>query len=123
MAQNDLINNQSLNAFPEFFYTIGILPTSYKISLTYEEQLEEIMKFIREEIIPKFNNNAAALGELQDNFVKLVEYVNNYFTEENLAPIVNDVITQMIEEGTLNVGVTYNASNESLNITVTGGGE
>lgn len=98
---NNLINEQSLNAFPEFYYTIGILPTSYKISLTYEEQLEEIMKFLRDELIPKFNNNAGALGELQDKYVELVQYVNDYFSELNLQHEVDNKLEEMVQDGTL----------------------
>ena len=98
---NDLINKENLNAFPEFFYTIGILPTSYRISLTYEEQLEEIMKFLRDELIPKFNNNANALGELQERFVELVQYVDNYFNNLDVTQEISDKLDEMAEDGTL----------------------
>lgn len=98
---NNLINEQSLNAFPEFFYTIGILPTSYRVSLTYEEQLEEIMKFLRDELIPKFNNNAAALGELQTKFQELVQYVDDYFNNLDLTEEVSNKLNEMATDGTL----------------------
>lgn len=98
---NELINSGSMKAFPEFYYTIGILPSSYKISLTYEEQLEEVMKFIRDEIIPKFNQNSAALGELQEKFVELVQYVDDYFSELNLQSEVDTKLEEMVEDGTL----------------------
>lgn len=98
---NELINKNTLREFPEFYYTIGILPTSYKISLTYEEQLEEIMKFIRDELIPKFNNNANALGELQEKFKELVQYVEDYFDNLNLQEEVNTKLDAMVQDGTL----------------------
>ena len=66
-----------LPPFLKFCYTVGMLPTSYRISMTYEEQVLEAIRFIKEEIIPKVNSNALATKELQEKFVELVNYVEN----------------------------------------------
>ena len=63
----------------KFCYTIGMLPTSYKQSLTYEEQLIAIGHYLETTVYPAINNNATALAELQQLFVALHDYVNNYF--------------------------------------------
>ena len=35
---DNLINLDNLRPFPKFLYTVGLLPTSFKVSYTYEEQ-------------------------------------------------------------------------------------
>ena len=41
--------------------TIGELPTSYKISQTYNEQLTLLCRFIETILIPSVDNNAYAV--------------------------------------------------------------
>lgn len=40
---------------------------------------------------------------------------------KNIEQITNDVLNQMIEDGELNVGLTYTAETEALDLVVTGG--
>ena len=68
------------NIINKFCYTIGMIPTSYKVSLTYEEQIIAIGHYLEETVIPALNNNAEAVAELQSLFVQLKDYVENYFT-------------------------------------------
>ena len=67
------------NIINKFCYTIGMIPSSYKLSLTYEEQILAIGKYLEETVIPALNNNAEAVAELQTLFVQLKDYVDNYF--------------------------------------------
>ena len=60
---NNLINVENLKPFPKFFYTLGMLPTSFRVTMTYEEQVLEIMRFIKDEIIPNVNQNILATKE------------------------------------------------------------
>lgn len=90
-----------LPPFLQFFHTIGILPSSYKISMTYEEQVYDLIHFIKDNIIPIVNSNALATKELQEKFIELVNYVNTYFDDLDLQPEINNKLDEMAEDGTL----------------------
>lgn len=89
------------NIINRFCYTIGMLPTSYKLSLTYEEQLLVIGRFLEETVIPALNNNAAAVVELQELFIELQDFVNNYFDNVNIQNQINNKLDEMAKDGTL----------------------
>ena len=52
------------NIINKFCFTIGMIPTSYKISMTYEEQIIAIGNYLETTVYPAINNNAKALAEL-----------------------------------------------------------
>lgn len=85
----------------KFCFTIGMLPTSYKESLTYEEQLLTIGKYLEETVYPAINNNAEALSELQTMFAALQDYVNNYFDNLDVTEEINAKLDEMASDGTL----------------------
>ena len=99
---DDLINIPIMKPFPKFCYTIGMIPTSFKVTMTYEEQVFEIIRFIKEEIIPNVNANALATKELQDKFVELVDFVNNYFENLNVQDEIDEKLDEMLESGAFN---------------------
>lgn len=68
----------NLPPFTRFCCTIGNLPTSYMISLTYEEQLLWLCDYLKNTVIPAVNTNAEAVAELQELYIQLKEYVDNY---------------------------------------------
>ena len=76
---SELKQVQSLRPFTKFCCTIGNLPSSYLISLTYEEQLLWLCNFLSEKVIPTVNQNAEAVEELQNLYIKLKNYVEHYF--------------------------------------------
>ena len=76
-----MIEIENLKPFPKFCYTIGMIPTSYKESLTYEEQLIWFCSFLQDTVIPTVNNNGQAVEELQNLYVELKNYVDNYFAD------------------------------------------
>lgn len=90
-----------LPAFLKYCYTVGMLPTSYRISMTYEEQVLEAVRFIKEEVIPIVNSNALATKELQEKFVELVNYVETYLDNLDLQDEVNNKLDEMAQDGTL----------------------
>lgn len=90
-----------LPPFLKFCYTVGMLPTSYRISMTYEEQVLEAIRFIKEEIIPIVNSNALATKELQEKFIELVNYVETYLDNLDVQDEVNNKLNQMASDGTL----------------------
>lgn len=89
------------NLINKFCYTIGMLPTSYKISLTYEEQILAIGKYLEETVYPAINNNAEALSELQTLFAELKDYVENYFDNLDIQEQINNKLDEMAEGGEL----------------------
>lgn len=90
-----------LPPFLKFCYTVGMLPTSYRISMTYEEQVLEAIRFIKEEIIPIVNSNALATKELQEKFVELVNYVETYLDNLDVQDEVNNKLDEMAQSGEL----------------------
>ena len=101
MADINMIRpNQVQNIINKFCYTIGIIPTSYKLSLTYEEQILTIGRYLEEVVYPAINNNAEALKELQDLFIELKDFVENYFDNLDVQQEINNKLNVMIEDGT-----------------------
>ena len=99
--ENNLIPAQNLPPFLKFCCTVGILPTSYKISWTYEEQVLECIRFIKEKVIPVINKNALATTELQEKFVELVNYVETYLENLDVQKEINNKLDEMAESGEL----------------------
>lgn len=89
------------NIINKFCYTIGMIPTSYKMSLTYEEQILAIGHYLEETVIPALNNNAEAVAELQSLFIQLKDYVENYFGNLDIQNEINNKLDQMAQDGTL----------------------
>ena len=92
---------ETLRPFTRFCCTIGNLPTSYMESLTYEEQLIWLCNYLENVVIPAVNNNAEAVKELQDLYVVLKDYVDNYFNNLDVQQEINNKLDAMAESGQL----------------------
>lgn len=90
-----------LSPFAHFCCTIGHLPSSYMLSLTYEEQLLWLCDYLEKTVIPAVNTNAEAVAELQNLFTQLKEYVNNYFENLDIQEEINNKLNEMAESGQL----------------------
>lgn len=100
---NEKINSK-INVLPPFkrlCMTIGELPASYLETMSYYETLLWLIKYLQETVIPTINNNAEAVSELQELFLKLQDYVNHYFDSLNIQNEINNKLDQMYEDGTL----------------------
>lgn len=103
------------NIINKFCYTIGMIPTSYKVSLTYEEQIIAIGHYLEETVIPALNNNAEAVAELQNLFIELKNYVNNYFDNLDVQEEINNKLDNMAQSGELaNIIASYLEVNSLL---------
>lgn len=120
------INIQNLKPFPRFCMSIGAIPTSYMYSLSYEEQLLWLCKFLQDTVIPAVNNNGQAVAELQALYIQLKDYVDNYFTNLDVQQEINNKLDEMAENGTLaniinifiaNSQFTFNTINDMKNST------
>ena len=98
---NELKPIINLNPFARFCCTIGNLPTSYMTSLTYEEQLMWLCDYLKNTVIPAVNNNAECVKELQELYVKLKNYVDNYFENLDVQQEINNKLDEMAESGEL----------------------
>ena len=95
------IDVKTLRPFTKFIYTIGELPTSYLVSMTYEEQLIWLCNYLTNTVIPTINNNAEAVKEVQDLVTQLQNYINNYFDNLDVQQEINNKLDEMVADGTL----------------------
>lgn len=98
---NELKPVGTLSPFTRFCCTIGNLPSSYMVSLTYEEQLLWLCNYLENTVIPAVNTNAEAVKELQELYVKLKDYVDNYFENLDVQNEINTKLDEMAESGEL----------------------
>lgn len=116
-----------LSPFTKFCCTIGNLPSSYMVSLSYEEQLLWLCEYLKKTVIPAINNNAEALEEVQKLFNQLKEYVENYFENLDVQDEINNKLDEMALSGELedllrnvrtatsqNISQVYNKNEENF---------
>ena len=111
MNINHLKPINKLNPFTKFCCTIGNLPSSYLDSMTYYEQLLWFCNFLEKTVIPTLNGNAETVQELQNLFVELKNYVDNYFTNLDVQEEINNKLDEMMEDGSLSRLLDYLAEN------------
>lgn len=105
------MNINKINPLPNVLLTIGILPSSYLVSMTYEEQLLWLCNFLKTEVIPKTNANIEAVNQL-------ITYINNYFDNLDVQDEIDNKLNQMVEDGTFDEIINQTLFNE-LNEQVT----
>lgn len=94
-------NIQTLTPFGHFCMTIGELPSSYLMSMSYYEQLIWLIKYLKDKVIPAVNNNAEAVIECQNAIIELQNYVDNYFANLDVQDEINAKLDEMAESGEL----------------------
>ena len=117
MNDKPTVDVKTLPILTKFIYTIGQLPTSYLMSMTYEEQVVWLCNYLETEIIPALNTNGEAVEELQtlyellrtyvnesketidSEFENLENYVNNYFNNLDVQDEIDNKIDELIENG------------------------
>lgn len=97
---DNLIDVKTLRPLTRFIYTIGELPSSYLMSMTYEEQLIWLCNYLEKTVIPTINNNGNAVSELQNLYIELKNYVDNYF-DQNMPELVDEALQKLVDNGTL----------------------
>ena len=98
---NDLRPINTISNFKRFCMTIGELPTSYLETMTYYEMLVWFTEYMKNTIIPTINNNGLAVQELQDKYIELESYVDDYFTNLDVQQEINNKLDAMAESGQL----------------------
>lgn len=98
MKTIDTLDNRP---FKRLITTIGALPTSFIDSMSYYEMLAWLCDYLQNTVIPAVDNNAEALKELQDAFVELKEYVDEYFDNLDIQTEIDNKLDEMAESGEL----------------------
>ena len=98
---NDLKPINTIPNFKRFCMTIGELPTSYLETMTYYEMLVWFTEYMKNTIIPTINNNGLAVKELQDKYIELKSYVDDYFTNLDVQQEINNKLDEMAQSGEL----------------------
>ena len=96
-----MIKIDKLNPFGRMCLSMGMIPSSYAESLTYEEQLIWFCNFLEKEVIPAVNKEGEAIEELQTLYIELKSYVDNYFDNLDIQSEVNNKLDDMAESGQL----------------------
>lgn len=103
------------NPFKNFCMSIGAIPTSYQDSLDYYETLLWLIKFLDETVLPAVNTNGEAVAELQNLFIILHDFVDNYFANLDVQEEINNKLDEMVEDGTLAEIIAEYLSNNAIN--------
>ena len=99
---NENLNEiQTLKPFTKILMTIGELPTSYLMTMSYYEQVVWLCNYIGKNVIPALNNNAEATRELQLKYIELKNYVETYFDNLDIQTEINNKLDEMAESGEL----------------------
>ena len=101
MNDKPTIDPKTLPPLTRFIYTLGQLPTSYLMSMTYEEQLVWLCNYLGTQVIPAVNQNGQAVEELQNLYELLRQYVNDYFDNLDVQEEINKKLDEMADDGTL----------------------
>ena len=90
-----------LPPFKRMCMSIGTLPSSFYASMSYYESMVWLYEYLKNEVIPVVNNNSEVAKELQDAFIALENYIENYFDNLDIQEEINVKLDEMAEDGTL----------------------
>lgn len=101
LPDNPQTKPQTLRPFTKFCMSIGAIPSSYLNSLSYYETLLWLINFLEKTIIPAMENSFDAITELQELYIELKNYIDNYFNTTDFQQQINNKLDEMAENGTL----------------------
>lgn len=90
-----------LTSLQNLICTIGNLPTSYVLSLSYEEQIWWLCDFLENKVFPAIEENTNITEETQASFIELQNYVKDYFNNLDVQQEINNKLDEMAQSGTL----------------------
>ena len=79
---------------------LGMIPTEYRDSMSYYEMLVWLCNFLEKEVIPAVDEDTKAVNELNEAFITLKAWCENYFESEDFTEKVNARLDEMVEDGT-----------------------
>lgn len=105
---------QNLKPFTRFCCSLGALPSSYLVSLSYEEQLLWLCNYLETTVIPTINNNTEATKEINKLFIQLKDFVEHYFDNLDVQQAINKKLDEMSETGELQKIITFYLDNSYI---------
>lgn len=119
-------NSKIQNPLPFRVFCQKVIPLAFDESMSYLELLYALLHYLKETVIPAVNNNADAVEELQNLYVELKNYVDNYFNNLDVQEEINNKLDEMAKDGTLakiinqellqEINKKVNKNTEELNI-------
>lgn len=105
------------------FYSQKVIPLAFNESLSYMEQICNLISYIENTLVPAINNNANAIKELQEyvqELKKLLDKLNEKIdnVKEELITLINNVnetLTKAINDLDTKVIEHINVSNQKFN--------
>ena len=82
-------------------YIAKTLPLAFDESMSYYECLCALLEYLNKTIVPDINNVNDGLSELQEFYLQLQDYVNNYFENLDVQDEINNKLDEMVEDGVL----------------------
>ena len=82
-------------------YIFKAIPLAFDESMSYYETLCGLLNYLQNTILPTLNNNADAVSELQNLYIELKTYVDNYFTNLDVQEEINNKLDEMVSDNTL----------------------
>ena len=82
-------------------YIYKEIPLAFDESMSYYETLLGLLNYLQTVVIPTVNNNADAVAELQNLYIELKTYVDDYFTNLDVQQEINNKLDAMVEDGTI----------------------
>ena len=79
----------------------GLIPTSFRQGMTWEEQVLWLMKFLNDTVIPTLNSVIDDESDLSKAFDDLKSYVDNYFDNLDVQEEIDNKLDEMADDGTL----------------------
>lgn len=97
----DIENSKVGNPFPFKIFCQKVIPLAFDESMSYLELLYVLLHYIQDVLKPAINNNAEAVEELQNLYIELQNYVDNYFENLDIQTEINNKLDEMAESGQL----------------------
>lgn len=96
------MNNRNIKPISPFIlFCQKVIPLAFDESMSYYECLCALTNYLYNEVIPAVNNNADAVTELQNAFINLKSYVDNYFENLDIQEEIDNKLDEMAESGQL----------------------
>lgn len=96
------MNNRNVKILSPFVLCCQkVIPLAFDESMSYYECLCGLYNYIMNNLTPAINENADAVTELQNKFIELKSYIDNYFTNLDVQEEINNKLDEMAESGQL----------------------
>ena len=87
--------------FHKFCVSIAHFPENFINSMSNAELLYWLCNYLENVVIPAINQNGESVEELQNLYVELKNYVDNYFNNLDVQEEINNKLNNMLQDGTL----------------------